>query len=154
MDYTPRNIPSSEPTGLFISKLGQNRKFVTAFIVLVVAFAYFGYTAFSSATAYYMTVDEAMTMANKSDNQAFQIKGWLVQESFDRKDGGIQSTFQLQENGFILNAVYNGVLPDLFFNEHSEIVLLGRFGPNDQFFVDQVLVKCPSKYQSATETPQ
>ena len=154
MDYIPRNIPPSDPSGHFTSRLGQNRKFITAFVVLLVAFAYFGYTAFSSATAYYMTVDEAMTMTDRSENQVFQIKGRLVPESFDRKNGGILSSFQLQENGFVLEAVYDGVLPDLFFNEHSEIVLLGQFGPEEQFIVNQILVKCPSKYQSADEDPQ
>lgn len=93
-------------------------------------------------------------MTDRSENQVFQIKGRLVPESFDRKNGGILSSFQLQENGFVLEAVYDGVLPDLFFNEHSEIVLLGQFGPEEQFIVNQILVKCPSKYQSADEDPQ
>lgn len=153
LNYTPRNIPQKEVPGHFASRLGKNRKFVTAFIVLVIAFAYFGYTAFSSATAYYMTVDEVMTMEERSDGQVFQIKGRLVQESFNRSNGGILSTFQLQENGFVLEAIYEGILPDLFFNEHSEIVLLGEFGPEEQFLVHQVLVKCPSKYQSSTGDP-
>ena len=48
-----------------------------------------------------------------------------------------------------LAASYNGVLPDLFFNPHSEIILEGRYDAGDGVFaVDEVLVKCPSKYQS------
>ena len=47
-----------------------------------------------------------------------------------------------------LNASYLGVLPDLFFNHHSEVILEGTYGTDRVFQVNNVLVKCPSKYQS------
>ena len=91
-------------------------------------------------------------MTDSSENQVFQIKGRLVPESFDRKNGGILSSFQLQENGFVLEAVYDGVLPDLFFNEHSEIMLEGEYSRECIFETDTIIVKCPSKYQAVEES--
>ena len=40
------------------------------------------------------------------------------------------------------------MLPDLFFNPHSEIVLEGTYEPGGVFMTDRVFVKCASKYQS------
>ena len=40
------------------------------------------------------------------------------------------------------------MLPDLFFNPHSEIVLGGTYGDDGVFIADRVLIKCPSKYES------
>ena len=48
-----------------------------------------------------------------------------------------------------MEASYVGVLPDLFFNPHSEIILEGHYDPESAVFqTDNILVKCPSKYQS------
>ena len=55
------------------------------------------------------------------------------------------------ETGSRLHASYEGVLPDLFFNPHSEIILQGSYGPDRIFQTDDILVKCPSKYQSLEE---
>ena len=62
--------------------------------------------------------------------------------------------FALEENGVQMEAQYDGVLPDLFFSEHSEIVLSGQLGPSGVFQSDRILIKCPSKYQSYDEVPE
>ena len=61
-----------------------------------------------------------------------------------------------------LPATCNGVLPNLFFNPHSEIILQGHYGPDRVFQADTILVKCPSntvRYRmkhrpTAAETPE
>ena len=46
----------------------------------------------------------------------------------------------------IVVALHQGVLPDLFFNDHSEIILEGSLGHDGVFTSQNVIVKCPSKY--------
>ena len=46
------------------------------------------------------------------------------------------------------------LLPDLFFNPHSEIILQGSYGPGQVFEADTILVKCPSKYRSLEDELQ
>ena len=41
------------------------------------------------------------------------------------------------------------VVPDLFFNQHSEIILEGSYGDDGVFYSESVIVKCPSKYVAA-----
>ena len=84
-------------------------------------------------------------------DEALQVKGKLVFDSFSRvaADGSGPTTlasFILEENGEQMRATFDGALPDLFFNPHSELILEGSFGANQVFHADAILVKCPSKY--------
>ena len=76
----------------------------------------------------------------------------MVEGTFGRVDNSIQSQFQITDKdgdtpGVILQASYTGVLPDLFFNPHSELILEGSYGANQVFHANNILVKCPSKYR-------
>ena len=61
-----------------------------------------------------------------------RVSGKLVQDSFHRQGDSTLSYFQLADQagppGQQLKASYVGVMPDLFFNPHSEIILEGRYG--------------------------
>ena len=148
MQDSTKNPPSGQDPEHWNPVLGKRRKLLIGIFVLGAVFAYFGFTAFNDATMYYLTVDEAIERSAELADDTFQIKGSLIPETFNRSDGDITAYFTLQEGPATVNATYEGVLPDLFFNEHSEIVLQGKFIGSSMFQADQVLVKCPSKYQA------
>ena len=50
-----------------------------------------------------------------------------------------------------MDAIHDGILPDLFFNEHSEIILEGSFSQDNVFHSENIIVKCPSKYVAMEE---
>ena len=143
-----KNLPSNQHPERWMPILGKQRKLFIGIIVLGAVFGYFGFTAFNDATMYYLTVDEAVERSIELENETFQMKGSLVPESFRRSDGDTTAYFTLQEASTTVDATYDGVLPDLFFNEHSEIVLQGKFVSSNMFLADRILVKCPSKYQA------
>ncbi len=81
-----------------------------------------------------------------------RVSGKLVEGTFGREDNSIHTNFQITDKdgdspGVTLQASYTGVLPDLFFNPHSELILEGSYGANQVFHADNILVKCPSKYR-------
>ena len=91
---------------------------------------------------------------NKKNDKAARLKrvsGKLIEGTFGREGNSIDSQFQITDNEAsipieTLKASYTGVLPDLFFNPHSELILEGSYGVNQVFHADSILVKCPSKY--------
>ena len=88
-----------------------------------------------------------------------RLAGKLVEGSFQREDKSLVARFQLADKDgesphTAVNATYSSVLPDLFFNPHSEIILQGSVGEDGVFQADHVLVKCPSKYQALEEGEQ
>jgi cytochrome c-type biogenesis protein CcmE len=74
-----------------------------------------------------------------------------VPETFLRGDGSTLAEFSLTDGSESLIANHIGVLPDLFFNDHSEIILEGSYGSDGVFQSENVIVKCPSKYIALDE---
>ena len=72
--------------------------------------------------------------------------------SFERDPNGLLVHFSLTDGRETISAVHNGLVPDLFFNEHSEILLEGTYGSDCLFDAQAIIVKCPSKYQAVKES--
>ena len=127
-------------------------KIFIAFVVLIGALGYLGFIAFQSATVYYYTVDEIIQAGPTADGKIVRVSGKLVPSSYYREEGSTLAQFDLSDGTLNLQAVHNGVLPNLFFNEHSDIILEGAFTSGGLFESQNVIVKCPSKYVAADES--
>lgn len=120
---------------------------------LALAVGFMIYSAFPGNVRYYLEVSEFLGGAEYQDGRALRVSGKLAPDSFHREGNGTQAYFRLVDKGGdgsgpSLPAAYDGVMPDLFFNPHSEIILEGSYGREGVFNADNILVKCPSKYQS------
>ncbi len=127
-------------------------------LVTVLAVGYMIYAAFPGNALYFLTVSEFMGDAEYRNGQVLRVSGKLAPDSFHREGTGTLAYFRLVDKedavaGPGLQASYVGVMPDLFFNPHSEIILEGSYGADDVFLTDNILVKCPSKYQSQDGEP-
>ena len=156
IDYEDRDAQqeSEEPTGA--SSSTNRARFLILGTVVVLSLGYMIYAAFPGNALYFLTVTEFMDRDAVHDGRILRVSGKLVDGSFLRQDQSTVSHFQLSDEGAGLDgqhlrASYVGVLPDLFFNPHSEIILQGRYGTDNVFQADDILVKCPSKYQSLEE---
>ena len=135
---------TSAPAG---SPVNANRgKLLISLVVLVGALGYFGFVAFEGATVYYYTVGEMKDIGPTPQGKAVRVSGKLIPETFHREEGSIIAEFALTDGTAQMLATHQGVLPDLFFNDHSEIILEGTYGPDGVFASENVIVKCPSKY--------
>ncbi len=149
VDPEPIAVAAPRPAGV----LAGNRKMYIAIAMLVLALGYFGFTAFQGATMFYLTVDELL--AGRAEvGESVRVSGKLIPESFSRETDGTLAYFSLTNGTETLPAVYDGAgLPDLFFNEHSDIVLEGKYQPDGVFETTTVVVTCPSKYQGEEVEP-
>ena len=128
-----------------------HRKLYVAVLFLALALGYLAVTVFQGAAVFYFTVDELV--AGEADaSGVIRVSGRLQPESFRRESGGTVARFNLIGGGEVLPAVHDGIFPELFFNEHSDIVLEGRYGIDGVFrTTTSPLVSCPSKYEATTE---
>ena len=132
--------------------ISANRfKILIGLLVLVTALGYFAFMAFQSATVYYYTVGELSELGPTVDGRMVRVSGKLVPDSFVREGASTLAHFALTDGSQTLHAAHEGVLPDLFFNEHSEIILEGDFKRDGTFASQNVIVKCPSKYVTEEE---
>lgn len=121
--------------------------------VVVLALGYMIYAAFPGNALYFLTVDELINKTDVHDGRLVRVSGKLVEGSFERAGRSTTSRFRLHDkelgsSGSQLSAEFVGVVPDLFFNPHSEIILEGSYGDGQVFQTESILVKCPSKYRS------
>ena len=125
----------------------QNKtKLIIGLIIVVAALGYFSFLAFQSGTVYYYTVGEIKERGPTLDDKLVRVSGKLEPESFLREELSTLARFSLTDGPNTLPASYDGVLPGLFFNEHSDIILEGHYRSDGSFSSENVIVKCPSKY--------
>ena len=148
------SIPAGEMYGAEASAaggLGGWWKLIVALVVLAGAFGYFVWMAFQSAAVYFYTVSEMSEQSATPEGRTVRVGGKLAPDSFHRAEGSTLASFAITDGETTLPAVHDGILPDLFFNEHSEIILEGTHAPGEPFQSHNVIVKCPSKYVAMEE---
>ena len=132
--------------------LANRSKFLISLVVLIGALSYFAFIAFQSATVYYYTVGELDGLDPIPAGKVVRVSGKLVPDSFHRVNGSTVAQFALTDGAENLLVAHDGVLPDLFFNEHSEIILEGSYTQGEVFQSQNVIVRCPSKYIAVNQS--
>jgi cytochrome c-type biogenesis protein CcmE len=98
-------------------------------------------TSFKTNLTPYVSFDEAARSTRK-----VQVAGGLVENSTNYHDEQQKLLFAMvNDEGETMQVVYDGVKPGNF-EEAVQIVAIGRYQDN-AFHAEQLLVKCPSKYQ-------
>jgi cytochrome c-type biogenesis protein CcmE len=115
-------------------------------VVLATALGIMLYTTMGESMQYYKYVDEVMVAPQTWQGKKLQVHGYVVTESISRKRDALEYKFDVQRNGQVLTAYYNGIAPDSFFQEGAEVVMTGHL--TDQGFIaTEMTAKCPSKYE-------
>ena len=127
--------------------VNNKTRLIVAGVVLALSLGYLLYTAFPGSVRYYLTISEFRRDESSLVGKPVRVVGKLEPGSHIRPEGTLDHSFTLLEGEQSLSAFYSGVLPDLFENEHSDVVLEGTY-LGDTFHADTVIIKCPSKYQA------
>lgn len=119
--------------------------------IIVGAVLFLLISSFSQTSVYYYTVDELESI-NLRPDQRIRVSGKLVKNSISYDPSGPELKFviQSQDGNFRLNVVYHDVMPDNFMR--SEEVVATGFLRGSLFEAEQLLIKCPSKYEPETQT--
>ncbi len=112
-------------------------------LVLVVASIGFGVTAFKNSLTPYISFAEARRSGTSS-----QVNGTLADPASVRYDvDKSELAFTLKDDkNEVLPVIYKGVKPANF-EQATSVVAIGAYR-DGRFEADQLLVKCPSKYQA------
>ena len=147
MAIDPQIPPNS--TALPEPWLTGRKKLVIGIAVVALAMSYFAFQAFQGAAEYFYSVQELQAQGESLAGETLRVRGKLLQGSFEREPGDGGAEFILvDENGDHLNVAHAGVVPSLFFNPHSEIILQGAYGQDGVLTtLGDPLIKCPTKFQ-------
>jgi cytochrome c-type biogenesis protein CcmE len=119
-------------------------KVIVAMVLLIAATA-IGVSSFKKSVTPYISFDEA-----RRSSGLVQVNGILADKQYVLKKDEQYLSFRLKDSkGQVLPVEYRGVVPGNF-DQATSIVAIGRY-QHDQFVAEQLLVKCPSKYQAEAE---
>ena len=122
----------------------MNLKILFAIVLLVVAGA-FGISSFRKSVTPYISFAEA-----KHSSGLVQVNGVLADKNYVMRPAEQFLEFRLKDShNEVLPVRYRGVIPGNF-DQAVSVVAIGRYA-GDHFEAEQLLVKCPSKYQAAAE---
>ena len=122
----------------------MNIKVIAALVLLVIA-GVFGVSSFKKSMTPYVYFHDA-----RQASGMVQVNGVLADKNYVLKKDEQFLEFKLRDSrGEVMNVEYRGVVPGNF-DQATSVVAIGRY-TNDRFVADQLLVKCPSKYQTGAE---
>ena len=131
---------------------GKARIAIIGFLFLS-GVAYLAVIAFNEATVKFSSVDDVVLHETRGGTQSVGVLGKLVPNSYIKSPDGVTANFRLRDEGGSLElpVVYSGEVGQVFFNDHSEIILNGTLGPDGVLGAEMLTVRCPSKYLTEQE---
>ena len=148
-------------------------KFVVGGTLILAAVVYLIFSATKANAEYFMTVDELKAKGAALTRQSLRVSGAVVGDTIqydantltlrfdvaqvpgDQKEvdaeGGLAAVLHaavIDPNRARLQIIYNGPEPDLLKNE-AQAIMTGHLDADGVFHADELLLKCPTKYQDA-----
>ncbi|MHC1781690.1 MAG: cytochrome c maturation protein CcmE [Anaerolineaceae bacterium] len=148
-------------------------KFLLGGLLIIAAVVYLIVTSTQASAQYFLTVDELNAKASSLTGQGVRVSGAVLGDSIQYNPDTLNLTFtvahipgdndEIEAQGGLalvlheatldksrsqLKVVYKGVKPDLLKNE-AQAIMTGKMGDDGLFYADELLLKCPTKYEEA-----
>ncbi len=148
-------------------------KFIVGGLLILAAVIYLIVSATQANAEFFMTVDELKSKGNSLVGRSLRISGAVIGDSIQYDPQTMNLTFDIAhvpgDNAAIemggglaavlhaavtdpararLTIIYNGPIPDLLRNE-AQAIVTGHLNEDGTFSADELLLKCPTKYQEA-----
>jgi cytochrome c-type biogenesis protein CcmE len=148
-------------------------KFLVGGLLIFAAVVYLIVSSTQASAQYFLTVEEVLTKGESVQDRDLRLSGAVIGDTIQYDPETLTLTFSvahlpadnkdLEEEGGLATAlhaavsdpsrprlqiVYNGVMPDLLQHE-AQAIVTGRLGEDSVFYADELLLKCPTKYEEA-----
>ena len=148
-------------------------KFIVGGLLIIAAIVYLIVSSTQANAQYFLTVEELRAKGESVAGRELRISGAVVGDSIqydsktltlsftvadvpgDNKEieaqGGLAAVLHaavIDQSRPRLEVVYTGVKPDLLRNE-AQAIMTGRMGSDGKFHAEELLLKCPTKYEEA-----
>jgi cytochrome c-type biogenesis protein CcmE len=148
-------------------------KFIIGGLLILAAVVYLIASSTQASAEYFMTVDEVSEQGQSVIGKSLRVSGAVVGDSIKYDPQSLTLTFDVAhvpgnnqeveaQGGLaeVLHAAvvdpartriqvqYSGPKPDLLKNE-AQAIMTGQIGADGVFHADELLLKCPTKYEEA-----
>jgi cytochrome c-type biogenesis protein CcmE len=155
------------------SRSAGRTKFIIGGLLIAAAIVYLIISSTQAGAQYFLTVEEAFIKGESILGRDLRISGAVIGDSIQYDPQTLNLTFtvahvpgdnkEIEAQGGLamvlheavadpnrdqLQVVYNGPKPDLLQNE-AQAIMTGRMGEDGIFYANELLLKCPTKYEEA-----
>ena len=148
-------------------------KFILGGLLILAAVVYLIVSSTQTSAEYFMTVDEIKAKGDTVIDKSLRLSGAVIGDSIQYDAQTLTLTFEVAhvpgDNSEIeaqgglaevlraavadltrqrLTVVYVGPKPDLLRSE-AQAIMTGHIGADGVFYADELLLKCPTKYEEA-----
>jgi cytochrome c-type biogenesis protein CcmE len=148
-------------------------KFILGGLFILAAVVYLIFSSTQQSAEYFMTVDEIHAKGNSVVDKNLRLSGAVIGDSIQYDPQTLTLTFdvahvpgdnaEIEAQGGLaevlraavadptrqrIKVVYVGPKPDLLRGE-AQAIMTGHLGADGIFYADELLLKCPTKYEEA-----
>jgi cytochrome c-type biogenesis protein CcmE len=92
------------------------------------------------------TVDKAVEIQPDLVGKKFRVRGMVEDGTVINEPGTLDTVFKIKHGAKLMTISYNQALPDTF-KPGIEVIAEGTLGPDGMLVADNIIAKCPSKYE-------
>ncbi len=148
-------------------------KFIVGGVVILAAVVYLIFSSTQANAEYFLTINELKSKGSAVVDKNLRISGAVVGDTIQYDPNTLTLTFEvanvpgdnktidaegglakvlheavIDPNSARMKVVYNGPKPDLLKDE-AQAIMTGHLDAQGTFHADELLLKCPTKYQEA-----
>jgi cytochrome c-type biogenesis protein CcmE len=148
-------------------------KFIIGGLLIIAAVAYLIISSTRASAQYFLTVEELNQKGAEAQGRELRISGAVIGDTIQYDPETLTLKFtvahipgdnnEIEAQGGLgevlhqavvdtsrpkLDVVYQDVKPDLLRNE-AQAIMTGRLGEDGVFYAEELLLKCPTKYEEA-----
>jgi cytochrome c-type biogenesis protein CcmE len=148
-------------------------KFVIGGILILVAVVFLIWTSTAASAEYFLTIDELHAKGSDVVDKNLRVSGAVIGDSIQYDPQSLTLSFDVahvpadnlaieSEGGLAevlhqavmdpsrarMKVVYVGPKPDLLRNE-AQAIVTGHLGSDGVFYAEELLLKCPTRYEEA-----
>ncbi len=151
----------------------ENRKYLFGIFLILGSVVYLIFSSVQHGQEYFLTVDELLARREDMVGRKIRVSGAVIGDTIFYDPEKLEVRFTIAHvpgdldeveaqggmakvlaeavrdpNRSRIEVVYYGVKPDLLRNE-AQAIVTGTLGEDGIFYADELLLKCPTKYESA-----
>jgi cytochrome c-type biogenesis protein CcmE len=167
---TDQDLENSGPSQ---ASSGGRAKFIVGGLLIVAAIVYLIVTSTQASAQYFLTVDELSDRIGSEIGRDVRVSGAVIGDSVQYDPQSLTLEFsiahvpgdnsEIEAQGGLgkvlydavndpdrsrIQVVYIGPKPDLLRHE-AQAIMTGELGEDGVFYADELLLKCPTKYEEA-----
>ena len=158
---------------IFLEELMQRTKFYIGGALILAAVVYLLVSSTQASAEYFLTINEVKAKGDSIVGKSLRLSGAVLGDTIKYDSQTLELTFdiahvsgdnaEIEKEGGLAEVLYQavndpsrqrltihyvGAQPDLLRGE-AQAIATGKLGEDGIFYADEILLKCPTKYEEA-----